>query len=69
MRKNLPSPKNRYMKADFGIMINNHIEKIKNSLFAIAPGIFSKHPVLFAYLYGSYATGIVHFRRPAFIKP
>ena len=48
------------MKADFGIMINNHIEKITNSLFAFAPGIFSKHPVLFAYLYGSYATGIVH---------
>ena len=48
------------MKANFGIMINNHIEKIKNSLFAIAPDIFCNHPVLFAYLYGSYATGNVH---------
>ena len=41
-------------------MINTHVEKIKNSLVAIAPGFFSKYPVLFAYLYGSYATGIVH---------
>jgi predicted nucleotidyltransferase len=48
------------MKAGFGIMINYHIEKIINSLLAIAPDIFSKHPVLFAYLYGSYATGFVH---------
>ncbi|MBW1748886.1 MAG: nucleotidyltransferase domain-containing protein [Deltaproteobacteria bacterium] len=48
------------MKADFGIMINNHIEKITNSLFAIAPDIFCSRPVLFAYLYGSYSTGNVH---------
>ena len=48
------------MKANFGIMINNHIEKIKNSLFAIASDIFCNRPVLFAYLYGSYATGTVH---------
>ena len=41
-------------------MSDTRVEKIKNSLFAIAPGIFSKHPVLFAYLYGSYATGVVH---------
>jgi len=41
-------------------MTDTRVEKIKNSLFAIAPGIFSKHPVLFAYLYGSYATGVVH---------
>ncbi|MBW2247643.1 MAG: nucleotidyltransferase domain-containing protein [Deltaproteobacteria bacterium] len=41
-------------------MINNHIEKITNSLFAIAPDIFRSHPVLFAYLYGSYSTGNVH---------
>jgi predicted nucleotidyltransferase len=41
-------------------MTDTRVEKIKKSLFAIAPGIFSKHPVLFAYLYGSYATGVVH---------
>jgi predicted nucleotidyltransferase len=41
-------------------MTDTRVKKIKNSLFAIAPGIFSKHPVLFAYLYGSYATGVVH---------
>jgi len=39
---------------------DSHVEKIMNSLAAIAPDIFSRHPVLFAYLYGSYATGIVH---------
>ena len=41
-------------------MIDAHVEKVRNSLIAIAPEIFSKLPVLFAYLYGSYATGIVH---------
>lgn len=41
-------------------MINNHIEKIITSLFVMAPDIFCNRPVLFAYLYGSYATGNVH---------
>ena len=41
-------------------MKNTHVEKTKNSLFQIAPKIFQKHSVLFAYLYGSYATGVVH---------
>ena len=41
-------------------MIDARVEKIRNSLAAISPGIFHNHPVLFAYLYGSYATGIVH---------
>jgi uncharacterized protein len=41
-------------------MSDAHVEKIRNSLLAIVPDIFSKHPVLFAYLYGSYATGLVH---------
>ncbi len=41
-------------------MKNNYIKKITNSLFAIAPDIFCSHPVLFAYLYGSYSTGNVH---------
>ncbi|MBW1717855.1 MAG: nucleotidyltransferase domain-containing protein [Deltaproteobacteria bacterium] len=36
------------------------VEKIRGSLLKLAPDIFSKHPVLFAYLYGSYATGLVH---------
>ena len=41
-------------------MENVRVNKIRDSLSAIVPGIFSKHPVLFAYLYGSYATGVVH---------
>ncbi|MBW1795892.1 MAG: nucleotidyltransferase domain-containing protein [Deltaproteobacteria bacterium] len=41
-------------------MFDNRIEKIKNSLLTLAPDIFGKSPVLFAYLYGSYATGLVH---------
>ena len=40
--------------------MNTPIEKIKTKLFAIVPEIFNKHPVLFAYLYGGYAKGIVH---------
>ena len=39
---------------------NVRVNKIRDSLSAIAPGIFSKYPVLFAYLYGSYASGVVH---------
>jgi len=39
---------------------NTDVKKIRNSLAAIAPSIFRRYPVLFAYLYGSYATGIVH---------
>ena len=41
-------------------MTDKHTEKIRNSLLSIAPNLFNRHPVLFAYLYGSYATGIVH---------
>lgn len=41
-------------------VIDTHVEKIRSSLVTVASGMFSKHPVLFAYLYGSYATGIVH---------
>lgn len=40
--------------------MNTSIEKIKTKLFAIAPEIFDNHPVLFAYLYGGYAKGVVH---------
>jgi predicted nucleotidyltransferase len=47
-------------KKELGKMSDTHVEKIKNSLLGIAPDTFSRHPVLFAYLYGSYATGIVH---------
>lgn len=35
-------------------------ERIKEILFTEAPSIFKNHPVLFAYLYGSYAAGVVH---------
>ena len=41
-------------------MIDSPVEKIRDSLIAITPKVFKKHPVLFAYLYGSYATGVVH---------
>lgn len=40
--------------------MKTNAEKIKSSLFAIAPDILRGYPVLFAYLYGSYAAGIVH---------
>ena len=36
------------------------IKNIRDYLLEVAPDIFSRHPILFAYLYGSYATGIVH---------
>jgi len=35
-------------------------DQIKDALIAAAPGIFKNQPVLFAYLYGSFATGLVH---------
>ena len=41
-------------------MLDRRIEKIKSSLLKLAPDIFGERPVLFAYLYGSYATGSVH---------
>ena len=40
--------------------MDSHVEKIRNSMLANAPEVFSKRPVLFAYLYGSYVTGVVH---------
>ena len=36
------------------------VEEIKDSLLTRALEIFGNSPVLFAYLYGSYATGLVH---------
>jgi predicted nucleotidyltransferase len=41
-------------------MFVERVEKITNSLLAVAPEIFGNSAVLFAYLYGSYATGLVH---------
>lgn len=41
-------------------MCNEFVKKIKNTLLSYAPDIFSKRPVLFAYLYGSYAAGLAH---------
>jgi len=41
-------------------MFDKRVERIKISLLTLAPGIFGKPFVLFAYLYGSYATGLVH---------
>jgi len=35
-------------------------EQIKDALIAESPGIFKKQLILFAYLYGSHATGFVH---------
>lgn len=34
--------------------------RIRATLRRAAPGIFDKHPVSFAYLYGSYAEGNIH---------
>lgn len=36
------------------------MNEIKQKLHAIAPGLFEETPVLFAYLYGSYAKGLHH---------
>ena len=36
------------------------IENIKGYLLEVAPDIFSRHPILFAYLYGSYAAELMH---------
>ncbi len=41
-------------------MIDRPSENIKRSLVAHVQHIFGKKPVLFAYLYGSFSTGIVH---------
>jgi|OpeIllAssembly_1097287.scaffolds.fasta_scaffold112306_2 predicted nucleotidyltransferase len=36
------------------------VQDIKRALDQVAPAIFNETPVLFAYLYGSYAQGAVH---------
>ena len=36
------------------------VNKIKQSILACASNVLSRFPVLFAYLYGSHATGAVH---------
>jgi len=41
-------------------MFDDRVEKIKSYLLTLAPDIFGNPSVLFAYLYGSYATGLVH---------
>jgi predicted nucleotidyltransferase len=41
-------------------MRNSTPEQIKKTLLSEAPGIFRNQPVLFAYLFGSYASGYVH---------
>ena len=38
----------------------SHIEEVKGDLLLVAPKIFDKHAVLFAYIFGSYARGSVH---------
>jgi len=35
-------------------------ENIKQSIIRLSPQIFDNHPVLFAYLFGSFATGCSH---------
>ena len=39
---------------------DSHVEKIRSTLLLVAPKIFDKHAVLFAYFFGSYARGSVH---------
>jgi uncharacterized protein len=38
----------------------NKYKNIRDYLFEVAPDIFSRNQILFAYLYGSYATELVH---------
>jgi uncharacterized protein len=38
----------------------NKYKNIRDCLFEVAPDIFSRNQILFAYLYGSYATELVH---------
>jgi len=42
------------------IMQDRIEENIIKSIYRVAPQIFKNHPVLFAYLFGSFATGCVH---------
>lgn len=39
---------------------SRNYQKLKANLINISPRIFVRHRVLFAYIYGSYATGIIH---------
>ena len=41
-------------------MPDEEVKRVKSSLMTVAPDIFGKPPILFAYLYGSYARGFVH---------
>ncbi len=41
-------------------MPDEKVKKVRSSLMTVAPDIFGKPPILFAYLYGSYARGFVH---------
>lgn len=41
-------------------LFDEHVKKIRRSLLKLAPDLLGRHPVLFSYLYGSYATGLVH---------
>jgi predicted nucleotidyltransferase len=41
-------------------MIKKLMSELKQKLHAMAPTIFEETPVLFAYLYGSYAKGLSH---------
>jgi predicted nucleotidyltransferase len=42
-------------------MQKNLLEKNKRLLLKAAPALFRNHPISFAYLYGSYATGTANF--------
>jgi hypothetical protein len=41
-------------------MPDEEVKRIRRSLMTVDPDIFGKPPILFAYLYGSYARGFVH---------
>ena len=41
-------------------MLDQQTINIQNDLLRFAPRVFESQPVLFSYLYGSYATGSVH---------
>jgi predicted nucleotidyltransferase len=40
--------------------MDDRVKKMRASLLQIAPDVFMKGPILFAYLYGGYAAGVVH---------
>jgi predicted nucleotidyltransferase len=58
--KPLPREMPLYLYFTGAINPTNPMPDLRQKLHQIAPSIFEDTPVLFAYLYGSYATGVSH---------